>query len=613
MSDPQLISGRYRIHGLLARGGMARVFRATDELLGRKVAVKVLNPEFASDPSFVERFRREARAAASLSHPNIVAVYDWGREGDTYYIVMEFVDGKTLRELLREGGRLHYRRAAEIASEIALALDAAHRQGVIHRDIKPGNVMIARAGEVKVTDFGIARATGTAEALTQAGSVLGTASYLSPEQADGRPTDARSDVYSLGVVLYEMLTGEPPFKAESPVALALKHVEEPPVPPSEICNDIPISMEAITLKALAKRPANRYQSALEMHEDLARVLQGRRAHAVSEFADGIDHESAETHHTAASKRRAGAFVAVVALLLGLLVYGLYLLGTTLGVFGSPRTVAVPNVVGQTFDPGARQQLESMGFKVVPSYRPSTLEERGRVLAQDPVGGSQVQPGSEVRLIVGEGPGTAAVPDVVGKTREEAETILQEAGFKVGSVEERTDPGAAEGVVLAQDPKAGSQVTKGTAVNLVVSSGPEKVNVPDLIGTSREQAGRLLRAAGLELGKTSSEPSEKEAGVVLRQNPPAGTRVAKGSAVDIVVSSGPPAKKVPSVVGLDLAAATDRLSAEGFVSSSQVCSTTDPSQAGKVVAQSPSAGTEAQEGSTVKLTVAQTTAPGAPPC
>ncbi|MER3522213.1 MAG: hypothetical protein C4317_08650 [Acidimicrobiia bacterium] len=279
MLDQKVISNRYEIENLIARGGMARVYRAKDLLLGRTVALKILNPEFASDPGFVERFRREARAAASLTHPNIVAVYDSDRDGDTYFLVMEFVDGKSLREILRADGRLHYRRAAEVASEIALALEAAHSKGVVHRDIKPGNIMITRSGEVKVADFGIARAAGTSEALTQAGSILGTASYLSPEQADGRAVDARSDLYSLGVVLYEMLTGSPPFKADSPLVLALKHITETPKPPSEVCEDIPPSLEAITLKALSKRPENRYQSAREMYEDLARALSGRRVRA----------------------------------------------------------------------------------------------------------------------------------------------------------------------------------------------------------------------------------------------------------------------------------------------------------------------------------------------
>ncbi len=615
MLDQKVISNRYEIQDLIARGGMARVFRARDRLLGRTVAVKILNPEFASDPNFVERFRREARAAAALSHPNIVAVYDWDKDGDTYYIVMEYVEGRTLRDLLKKGGRLHYRRAAEIAAEIALALEAAHRKGVVHRDIKPGNIMLTRSGEVKVTDFGIARAIGSEEALTQTGSVLGTASYLSPEQADGRPTDARSDVYSLGVVLYEMLTGEPPFKADSPLALALKHIGEAPKPPSDICDDIPDSLELITLKALSKRPDARYQSALEMHEDLTRALEGKRVRAVPDLSELDAHQEEERTDAVepGRSRKPWAFLTVLAFLLALLVYGLYLLGTSLGVFGGPSTVAVPNVVGQNFDPGAKQQLEAIGFRVVASYRPSSLEETGKVLAQDPVGGSMIPPQSEIRLIVGEGPGTAAVPDVVGKTRTEAEGIIQAAGFKVGKVEEKTDPEAPEGVVLSQDPKAGAQVTRGTAVNLVVSTGREKVTVPDVVGASRSQAARLLRAAGLEVGTVSEEVSDKEAGLVIRQNPAAGAEVTKGSAVDLVVSKGPPPKKIPSVIGDDLQTAADKLSAAGFRATSTSCYTTDSSRAGKVISQSPPAGSEAEEGATVALVVGQADDPTGPPC
>lgn len=612
MLDRRVVSDRYEIRDLVARGGMARVYRSRDRLLGRTVAVKILNPEFAADLNFVQRFRREAQAAASLSHPSIVAVYDSDRDGDTYYIVMEFVDGKSLRDLLKSGGRLHYRRAAEIASDIALALEAAHRKGVVHRDVKPGNIMLTRTGEVKVTDFGIARAIGTGEALTQAGSVIGTASYLSPEQADGRAVDARSDVYSLGVVLYEMLTGEPPFKADSPLALALKHVAEAPTPPSEICDDIPPSIEAITLKALSKRPENRYQSALEMHEDLTRALQGRGVHALPR-PDAPLEEEEQAAGTARDSRKAWAFSFVVAALLALLVYGLYLLGSTLGVFGGRSTVLVPNVVGKTFDPGVKQQLEGAGLRVVASYRPSTLEETGKVLAQDPVGGSLIPPGAAVRLVVGEGPGAAAIPDVLGKTRSEAEGILQAAGFKVGSVVEQTDPEADQGTVLAQDPKPGSQVTRGTAVNLVISAGPEKVTVPDVIGTLRSQAVRLIRAAGLEVGATSQEPSDEEAGVVIRQVPAAGTSVTKGSAVDLVVSAGPPPKKIPSVLGSDVSTATDKLSSEGFRVALQYCYTPDPGRAAKVVSQSPPEGSEATEGTTVTLTVAQSSDASGTPC
>lgn len=616
MTTRKVVADRYEILDLIARGGMALVYRAYDRRLSRYVALKVLHPEFASDPRFVERFKREAHAAASLSHPGIVSVFDWGNDGETYYIVMEYVEGRTLRDVLKKEGRLHFRRAAEIAAQAALALDAAHRKGIVHRDVKPGNVMLTRSGDAKVADFGIARAVGTDEALTQAGSVLGTASYLSPEQADGRPVDQRSDIYSLGVVLFEMLTGRPPFRGDSPLAVALKHLSEAPPRPTELCPDIPPALEAIVLKAMAKDPAARYNTAMEMHDDLKRLLSGGEVRALSEpvFAPAASDE-VETDES--RDRRGGPgklFWAAVVVLLALLVYGLYLLGVSLGVFGAPREVRLPNVVGRPFEPDARLQLESLGLEVVASYRPSAPGDKGRVLSQDPPAGSLVPPRSQVRLVVGEGPGMGVVPDLVGKTRADAERAIQEAGFVLGEVTERFDPEAPEGTVLEQDPPGGRQTTRGTPISLVVSAGPEKVEVPDVVGTSREQAARLLAAAGLALGNVREEASARAAGTVIAQSPGAGTEAKKGSRVDIVVSSGPPPKEVPRVVGLSRNEAADRLAAEGFRAVTRSCYAGDSRTTdGTVVAQDPPGGSKAAEGSTVTLTIASTADTTAPPC
>lgn len=613
MLRDKVLADRYEVIEPIARGGMAEVFRARDNLLNRTVAVKVLHPEFASDPAFVERFKREAQAAANLSHPNIVAVYDWGQDDTTYYIVMEYVDGRSLRDILRADGRIAPRRAVEITAEIAAAIQFAHRRRVVHRDIKPGNILINRAGEVKVTDFGIARAIGASEGLTQTGAVIGTAAYLSPEQAQGLPVDAKSDVYSLGVVLFEMLTGRVPFAGDTPISIALKHVNEDPVSPRELGAEIPQSLELVVLKALAKNPARRYASAEEMRQDLVRVERGEKVIATPLTAEQVEAEAADRppdEPVVERKQRSWPFWIVLVLLLALLGVGLYLLGKSLGVFSPPAEVALPGVVGQTYDPGAKQTLEKLGLIPEPTYQQSSTADAGKVLSQSPAEGVNVRVNSKVQVVVGQGPGTARTPKVIGISKDEASKLITSAGFAVGNVKEEYSDSIEAGIVIDQDPVAEKDVVKGSPINLVVSKGKEKVKVPEVGGKDQNDAIRTIQSAGLQVGNITQQQNNAPPNTIISQSPKGGTEVDKGSSVSIVVSTGPKQVVVPGLVNMARSAAISALAKESLKANVVTCTPASSGQEGKVVAQDPPSGTEVEKGSTVKITVGDTTAGGA---
>lgn len=613
MLRDKVLADRYEVIEPIARGGMAEVFRARDNLLNRTVAVKVLHPEFASDPAFVERFKREAQAAANLSHPNIVAVYDWGQDDTTYYIVMEYVDGRSLRDILRADGRVAPRRAVEITAEIAAALQFAHRRRVVHRDIKPGNILITRSGEVKVTDFGIARAIGASEGLTQTGAVIGTAAYLSPEQAQGLAVDAKSDVYSLGVVLFEMLTGRVPFAGDTPISIALKHVNEDPVSPRELGAEIPQSLELVVLKALAKNPARRYASAEEMRQDLVRVERGEKVIATPMTAEQVEAEAADRppdEPVVERKPRSWPFWIVLVLLLALLGVGLYLLGKSLGVFSPPAEVVLPSVVGQTYDPGAKQTLEKLGLIPEPTYQQSSTADAGKVLSQSPAEGVNVRVNSKVQVVVGQGPGTARTPKVMGISKDEATKLITSAGFVVGNVKEEYSDSIEAGIVIDQDPVAEKDVVKGSPINLVVSKGKEKVKVPEVGGKDQNDAIRTIQSAGLQVGNITQQQNNAPPNTIISQNPKAGTEVDKGSSVSIVVSTGPKQVVVPGLVNMTRSAAISALAKESLKANVVTCTPASSGQEGKVVAQDPPSGTEVEKGSTVRITVGDTTAGGA---
>lgn len=604
MSQPNRpYGGRYQVKERVGVGGMAEVYRAHDELLGREVALKVLSSRFAHDRAFVERFRREAQAAANLSHPNIVSLYDYGADDGTYFIVMEYIDGRSLGDVIKEGGPLMPERAAEIASDVAKALQRAHDAGVVHRDIKPSNIMLTRTGETKVTDFGIARAVGgNGDAtMTQTGMVMGTASYLSPEQAQGDPVDARSDVYSLGVVLYEMLTGEPPFAGESPLAIAYKHVREMPKPPSRINRNVPAALDAVVMKALAKNPDNRYQSARELAEDLGRFLAGGKVQATPLLAQetmvapaaGTGTQvlrTTEWEDERADRRRAALYIASgLGLLVLFAVLAILLFNNLLG----SATVEVPRVVGLQ-EAEAIDRLENAGLGADVRRRPNEAPE-GEVYDQEPNAGEEIEEGSDVTIFVSEGPQEVQVPDVTGLPLKEARRALRAEGLEVGAVTREPSDEYDEGEVIRQSYPPGATVPTGTAIDLTVSSGPETVIVPDVVGQSEEQARANIQAAGL-VPQSVYEPSDEPAGTVIDQEPDGGSEAQRGDTVQILVSQGPEAREMPDVRGQEADQAEQMLEADYGLNVQQVDNEGPCAYPpGFVCAQEPAPGTEVTPG------------------
>jgi len=568
---PRVFSERYELNHLIARGGMAEVYRAHDRLLDRPVALKVLFPELSVDRSFVERFRREAQAAANLSHPNIVPVFDWGEDTGTYFIVMEFIDGRPLSSILKSAGPLSAERTADIGAHVAAALGYAHKHGVVHRDVKPGNVLITDDGQVKVTDFGIARAVNTEESLTQTGAVMGTATYFSPEQAEGLGVDSRSDIYSLGVVLFEMVVGRPPFLGDSPVAVASKHVRDHPPAPRELNPQIPPTFEAIILKAMAKDPAYRYATAEELRADLLRFNEGRSVQAMDEATGLIGVAGAATVVAASAGMDATRSVAPVgdtgnaavagaegdapdesgtnrtrnyAIILGILVVILlvagYLFARNLGYLGGDASFNLPSVVGQPAAV-ATATLRSDGLNVTQVQQVSS-DAPGTVISTNPVPDSLVKKGDTVTLkvaIVAPPVQVTVPPGLTNTTQASATAILQSAGLTVTIVNKTSS--AQKGTVLSTNPTSGTKVDQGSAVTLTVSSGPANAIVPSLVGLSQAVAGQTLANAGLVVGNvTSVSSTQYQPGQVVSSNPGTGASVPPGSAVDIAVSTGPPA-------------------------------------------------------------------------
>lgn len=560
---------------------MADVYEAEDILLNRPVAVKLLHANFASDDAFVARFRREAQAAANLSHPNIVAIYDWGQDEGTYFMIMELIRGRTLREIVKSEGALLPRRSGEIAAEAAAALSVAHQHGVFHRDIKPGNIMITEDGSVKVTDFGIARALDDSEELTRTGAVIGTATYFSPEQAQGLPADERSDVYSLGIVVYEMLVGKPPFTGESPVAVAYQHVSEPAPAPDAVNPDVPREIAAIAEHAIAKKPEDRYQTAEEFRTDLLRYLSGNEpiaaaallaaaptamitAAAAPPLAVGSPNPTMTLETPAEERSQAGYWAAVGALIVILLV-GLWLLLRLLSG-GTPAvgTVQIPELTGVPFEQ-AFETLQGMDLKVRTVKETNDEIEIDLVIRTNPPSGSEAEPGSFVDVVVSAGPEEFGVPNVIAENVDVARDRIEKQGFTVGVIEYVLTEDVDENIVIAQSPDGGTTASPDTAVDLIVSRGPSSVEVPDVSGKSAETATLELTRAGFVNIDTQDEFSaEILEGFVIETNPAAAQVVPRDATIILIVSQGPAPVDVPDLVGMSESQAEQVLNALGLL-------------------------------------------------
>ena len=644
MSNPQniIINDRYELHERIGRGGMADVFMARDLLLDRDVAVKILFPEHAVDPNFVERFRREAQSVAGLNHPNIVGVYDWGQTGNTYFMAMEFVKGRTLAEVLRRQGRLTARSAASVGGSIANALAYAHRNNVVHRDIKPANILMASNGDIKVVDFGIARALDSAHdgGLTQDGAVMGTATYFSPEQAKGDGLDLRSDLYSLGIVLYELVTGKPPFSGESALATAYKQVHDVPTRMKDHAADVPQALEAIVSKCMAKEPTRRYATAEQLRDDLRYFLNNQPTMAMDEvrIANGqaprgsfdfdqatsvmapISQDPQTTQALPHTQVMPTTMTPVETLpdydeepankrsyIVGAAVAGLVILGgiifliTSLG--GGNSGLTVPNVKGATCDV-AKQQLESLKFSVAFSPAETVCDATAIVASQDPASGDTATEGEIITLIFPAA--TVEVPPLLGLTEEAARAAIEGAGFVFAKGPDVIDKTYALGQVAVQNPAGRQQLAKGLPVTVNLSGGTGQLAVPNVVvGQTTASAQTFLQGEPYKFVVTVAEEASATIakGIVIRTDPVAGTLVNAGVPVIVYVSSGPQPVATPSVKGLAEADARAKLTAVGLGAEVEYVNlAAGDANIGKVISQGTPAGTMIAPPTKVVLTV-----------
>ena len=617
--EPTVFNDRYELHRQIARGGMADVFLARDLLLDRPVAIKVLFDQFSKDQQFVERFRREAQRAANLNHPNIVSVFDWGEESGTYFIVMEYVEGRSLAEIIRTEGSIHPDKVAEISSEVAAALSFAHRNGIVHRDVKPGNVLVAPNGHIKVADFGIARALANVQSeLTQAGTVMGTATYISPEQAQGMEVDPRSDLYSLGVMIYEMLSGHPPFTGETPVAVAYQHVQDSPISLRAAGVSVAESLEAVTMKLLAKNPVNRYPTAEDLRSDLRRYQEGAHDLRPSNQSGvtGRTFQHAAPVSPSQKKmrvrrddgfRRTALFTVFMGILIVIFGYLVIQFLDTIGVEDSDDAPVqlsmseVPNLIGTPLDE-AREILREAKLSVQMDYQTNIDYSENTVFDQEPRAGAKLEPAETVRLWVSKGTGPMTLIKVIGDSVGDAVRDLEAMGLRVDTLE-LEDPVQPAGQIIDQNPVAGTEITPGTRVILFVSKGPAVEQIPDLENRPVLAAMNIISQLGW-LASTSEEASETiPEGLVIRTEPPAQSKLSPGSRVEIVISSGLPVMIVPSVTSLLEDSAVQILEEEGFqINLIEELLPAESVNDGRVISQSPQPEIEVELGTIVTIVV-----------
>ncbi len=628
-----LVDDRYKIVSRLGSGGMADVYLAEDQQLGRKVALKLLHRRFAEDPDFVERFRREAQAAAGLQHPNVVSVYDRGAFDGTYYIAMEYLPGRTLKQVIRQDAPIDPIRAIDITIQILKAARFAHRRGVIHRDLKPHNVIVDESDHAKVTDFGIARAG--ASDMTETGSIMGTAQYLSPEQAQGHAVSEASDLYSVGVVLYELVTGRVPFDAEAAVTIALKHVSEAPVPPTTVTPAVPIELEQVILWALNKDPAHRPADADQLIHALeqarAAILAGSLGQRTADMAalpiaavglldapaaaaygagppaqtpldadgDGVPvvpgDESAPPEEEPSRQRPWWPWLLLLALLLAGGAAAAILLTR-------PAKVLVPVVVNEQVAV-AQTEVQNAGLTPNLIYR-TTTKPQGTVIDQNPRGGDRADKGSTVTLTVSSGPGNTLVPTVEGRPRAQAVQVLKAAHLVIGATLTEPSDTIPAGDATRTDPVAGQSLPVGTNVTLFISSGQAKIKVPDVVGQTQAQATSTLQNHNFTVNTSTQESTTVAPGTVISQNPPGNSQADPNSAVTLVIAKAPATTPVPDVVGNTTASARSTLTSAGFSITTTFQTVSKQSQDGLVLSQSPAAGKQGKKGSTVTIVVGQ---------
>ena len=632
----KLLAGRYELIEKIGEGGMAVVYKAKDRLLNRYVAIKILRPEFTQDEQFLESFKRESQAAAGLQHPNIVSIYDVGRTGNINFIVMELVDGRPLSDFIKENGHLDYKTTIDIAKQVASALAIAHKHQIIHRDVKPHNIMITSDGVAKLTDFGIARAVSKATMVADTSKIIGSVHYFSPEQARGAYVDERSDIYSLGIVMFEMLTGRVPFDGETPVEVALKHINEDVPSPAKLVPGIPPALDKVVLKATDKYQTERYKSADEMLEALknvefvtqmvgdrvfagetdkkprrdenlvAPVMSSRREDREQEMVIAPANPRKPKAKSDDKKKKKRAIIIGVAAAVILALFGILYVSGIIG--GGGKEVTVPDVKGMSYSE-AKEVLEAKGLKIEKADEPIASQkiEKGKIVSQTPSKNSKVKKGRTVRVILSAGNTELKVPDLKGLSYKEAKTLLSEMGLQISKGDEVDSDSVAEGLIASQYPSAKTKVDKGDIITVNISKGKKDAVIPKLVGTtftSESDVSATLSKYGYKLGKVSYEESYETPGTIIKQSPDAGTTAEKNTTVDIVISKAKSKATVPNLNGMTYDQAESALQSLGFSVGRVTEEENNGFTAGTVFKQYPAANSEYQTGSTVDIWIAK---------